>query len=156
MNRRRERKGKKEREREKDMLRRILFTRQIDGPESCLNAAVLFSDIITLKGQMQRQHPSQSPLAKPRRDDPLYSSPPVLLLPAATNGEWRQNNLPFIRDIRSHSNPGNRFPLPSSSSAASSLSFVSARNYFHSLVSTRKAHRKRCTEIRRHPQPPKT
>ena len=33
----------------------------------------------------------------------------TLRFQASLQAEWSQNNLPFIRDIRGHSNPGNRF-----------------------------------------------
>lgn len=81
--------------------------------------------------------------------------------------EWSQNNLLFIGDIRSHSNPGNRFfpflpPLPTPLLLRPVLRgfsvFRSARNYFHSLESSRKqclparmharARASRCTESR--------
>lgn len=88
------------------MLRRILFTRQIDGPESPLNAVVLFSDIITPKGQMQ-QHPSQHHPSRSHGEKTLR-----LIYPPASGMEPEQSSL-YRRDIRSHSNPGNRFFPPS-------------------------------------------
>jgi len=60
--------------------------------------------------------------------------------------EWSQNNLPFIGDIRSHSNPGNRSPPSSPFGIFLSVRcrvlrsrfsvFCSRCNYFHSLKSS--------------------
>lgn len=78
--------------------------------------------------------------------------------------EWSQNNLLFIGDIRSHSNPGNRFfSLPPPAFASFSTTslrgfsvFRSSHNYFHSLASSCKQYSparvhvraNRCTESR--------
>lgn len=47
--------------------------------------------------------PSEPPFAQSTRRPFVFKT--------SLRAEWSQNNLPFIGDIRSHSNPGNRFFL---------------------------------------------
>lgn len=90
------------------MLRRILFTRQIDGPESLTECSSSFFRYHYTKGADAAAAASLSvTLREATKRRPFASSIPP-------RAEWSQNNLLFIGDIRSHSNPGNRFfPSPS-------------------------------------------
>lgn len=132
----------KEREKEREVKREICFV------ESYLRGKLMAWSLVECSSSFFRYHYTKGAdaaaaaslsvtLREATKKRPLASSIPPRM-------EWSQNNLLFIGDIRSHSNPGNRF-FPSSPFAISTAIplglrgfsvFRSAHNYFHSLESS--------------------
>lgn len=89
-----EREKSRERKRERDASSNPIYEANW-WPGVSLNAVVLFSDIITPKGQMQQQYPSQSPFAKPRREDPSPHLSPRSGMEPEQSSLYRRHTKPF-------------------------------------------------------------
>lgn len=98
-----------------------------------MNGSVFFSRYHYTKGAdaaVAGTETAASLLATPRG---ATRSEKTLRFQSSLRIEWSQNNLPFIRDIRGHSNPGNRF-FPLSLFIFTYTSFLPS---FHRLVPPR-------------------